>query len=303
MAPDRSCLLVPVDSFTQSRIITYVQERRCPDGGYCFYRLNEPNAGDTFYALQTLSLLGEDRRDEGTAGFLKNLQRPDGSYVSYSAALFAGRGLRLLDDSPIHDMKAFISQGIPCPDPKTRVIETVSLFDPLLTWISLFSLHRIPLPESWRTHVIGSILQFQNSSGGFGSPVTTLQDTWQATEVLLMLHYSREELGISTFIQSCEDPEFGYLGRPGARPPYLEHLYAGLRLSALLGTAPRYAGSCRAFIERGTHHSGGFVRSVFGGSPTLEFTALAVESLAILAGEKIAPGTLIDESGETFEHE
>ena len=129
-----------------------------------------------------------------------------------------------------------------------------------------------------------TILRFQVESGGFGFPKATLQDTWQASEALVMLRYPKENLGISRFIWSCEDPEFGFLGKPGSRPPYLEHLYAGLRLSALQGHAPRYAGACRAFIERCAHQSGGFVRSVFGGSPTLEFTARAVESLAILEG-------------------
>jgi hypothetical protein len=294
MAADISCLYAPIDRFARSRIISYVRERRCPDGGYCFYRLDEPNAGDTFYALQTLSLLGEKLRDGRTAGFLKGLQGPDGSYSSYSAALFAGRGLRLLDDSPNQDVTEFISLGIPCLDPKTQVIETFSLFDPLLTWISLFSLYQIPLHETWRERVIDSILRYQHFSGGFGSPIPTLRDTWQASEVLLTLDYPRENLGITRFIQSCEDPEFGYLGRPGTRPPYLEHLYAGLRLSSLLENIPRYPGACGAFLKRCIHQSGGFVRSMFGGSPTLEFTARATESLVILGDENIAPGILVD---------
>lgn len=284
MTPDTSCRIPLVTTPLHPNIVQYVQERRCPSGGYCFYRLDEPNAGDTFHALQVLSLLGEKVRDEETVAFLQGLQQPDGSYSSHAAALFAGRGLRLLGEAPLSDVTPFISCSIPCICPETQVIESFSLFEPLYTWLSLFLLHSIPFPEEWNAQITRTILRFRGEAGGFGSPSGTLQDTWQASEILVVLGYPRENLGINRFVWSCEDPEFGYLGRPGSRPPYLEHLYAGLRLSALLGTAPRYAGACRAFIDQCAHHSGGFVRSVFGGSPTLEFTAQAVESLAILEG-------------------
>ncbi|OPZ44064.1 MAG: hypothetical protein BWY93_00803 [Euryarchaeota archaeon ADurb.BinA087] len=284
MTPDTSCQIPPVTTSFHPNIVQYVQERRCPSGGYCFYRLDEPNASDTFHALQVLYLLGELNRDDETVAFLQGLQQPDGSYSSFAAALFAGRGLHLLGASPLYDVAPLISCSIPCISPETQVIESFSLFEPLYTWTSLFVLYQVPIPEEWKKQITRTILQFQGETGGFGSPSGTLQDTWQAAEILVVLGYSRENLGINRFVWSCEDPEFGYLQRPGSRPPYLEHLYAGVRLSALLGTAPRYAGACRTFIEQCAHHSGGFVRSVFGGSPTLEFTARAVESLAILEG-------------------
>jgi len=284
MTLDISCRISLVTTPFHPNIMQYVQERRCPSGGYCFYRLDEPNAGDTFHALQILSLLGEKVRDEETVTFLQGLQHPDGSYSSHAAALFAGRGLQLLGAAPLYDVTPFITRNIPRISPETQVIESFSLFEPLYTWISLFLLHRIPFPEEWNAQITKTIPRFQGDSGGFGSQSGTLQDTWQAAEILVVLGYPRENLGISRFVWSCEDPEFGFLGKPGSRPPYLEHIFAGLRLSVLLGTAPRYAGACREFIDQCAHHSGGFVRSVFGGSPTLEFTARAVESLAILEG-------------------
>lgn len=276
--------VIPVDPLRHSQISRYVRARRCKSGGYCFYRLDEPNAGDTFHALKILSLLGENVHDDETAAFLHGLQDSDGSYASYAAALSAGYGLRLLGESPRYDLTAYLSRTLPRPDPDTQVTGSYSLFEPLYTWSSLFTLYHVPIPEGWDRQLTGMIRDFQAESGGFGYPVPTLRDTWQASEVLIMLKYPRERLGISGFIQACEDPEFGYLGRVGSRPAYLEHLYAGLRLSALLTKPPRYPGACRVFIDRCAHHSGGFVRSVFGGTPTLEFTAMAVESLSILGG-------------------
>jgi hypothetical protein len=285
MALEIPCMGSPGNTPALVRTLHYVQERRCPSGGYCYYRLDEPNAGDTWYALHILSLLGEKVKDGETARFLQGLQEPDGSYASYSAALYAGRALRILEEMPIYNATRFLTRSIPSLNTTTQVIETISLFDPLLAWVSLFDLFQVSLPEDWKNQVVDSVLRFREDSSGFGSHGATLQETWQASEILLMLGYPRDDLEINRFVWSCEDPEYGFLGRPGSRPPYLEHLYAGIRLSALLRKYPFYAGACRGFIGRCTHHSGGFVRSVFGGSPTLEFTALAVEALSLLAGE------------------
>lgn len=287
MVPDTPCPGSPGTPSPLALTLRYVRERRCNSGGYCFYRLDEPNAGDTWYALRILTLLGEEVRDDETAAFLMGLQEQDGSYPSYAAALFAGNALAILGKTPRYDITRFLTRGVPRLNPKTLVIETYSLFDPLHTWVSLFGLSGVPLPEPWKDGIADSVLRFRQDLGGFGSPEATLQDTWQAAGILLMLGYPRDELGIDRFIWSCEDPEFGFLGRPGSRPPYLEQIYAGVRLSALLEKYPRYAGACRGFIDRCMHHSGGFVRSVFGGSPTLEFTARAVESLAILEGRTL----------------
>ena len=117
MTPDTSCQNAPVTTPLHPYILQYVQERRCLSGGYCFYRLDEPNAGDTFHALQVLFLLGELNRDDETATFLQDLQHPDGSYSSHAAALFAGRGLQLLGESPLHDIAPFISCSIPRVSP------------------------------------------------------------------------------------------------------------------------------------------------------------------------------------------
>ena len=289
MSPDTTCRVPPLTAPFHSNTVSYVRERRCPSGGYCFYRLDEPNAGDTFYALQVLSLLGQEVRDEETAAFLQGLQERDGSFPSHAAALFAGRALQLLGASPCYEIAPFITRSIPRISPETRVIETLSLFEPPHTWLSLFFLYGVPLPDEWRDQITTAILGFQVRPGGFGSPNATLQDTWRAAESLAMLCSQDTNAGALSFLRSCEDPEYGYIGRPGSRPAYLEDVHAGVRLSALLGTAPRYAGACREFIGRCAHQRGGFTRSVFGGAPTLEFTALAVEALAILGGGALLP--------------
>ena len=50
----------------KERTINYVTRCRCVEGGFCFYRLEEPNASDTYYALSILNLLGVDIEDDDT---------------------------------------------------------------------------------------------------------------------------------------------------------------------------------------------------------------------------------------------
>ncbi len=68
--------------------IRYITERRCESGGYCFYRLDEPNAGDTFYALASLAILDAlPRNDETTRTYLHSFQLPDGSFPNVNVGV------------------------------------------------------------------------------------------------------------------------------------------------------------------------------------------------------------------------
>ena len=40
------------------KVEVYIMERLCENGGFCFYRLEEPNASDTYFAVLTLRHLG-----------------------------------------------------------------------------------------------------------------------------------------------------------------------------------------------------------------------------------------------------
>ncbi len=265
----------------------YVRDRRCPAGGYCFYRLDEPNAADTYCALLNLTLMGEENSDEETVLFLQGLQSPDGSFPSLSAALYTLGALRLLDAEALHDVSGYVLRSYPSVNPQTEVADSLSLFEPLYAWVLLAELTGVHVSRDGRDRIASGVLSFRSRDGGFGFPVPTLQDTRMAAEILSVLGYRDETRETLRFLDICQDPEFGFLGKPGSRPAFLEHLHAGLRLSRLLGAEPRHVDACNAFIRRCAHHSGGFARSIFGGAPTLEFTARAAESLSILAGFSI----------------
>ncbi|MBU4222877.1 MAG: hypothetical protein KKA10_14905 [Euryarchaeota archaeon] len=58
----------------KEQAVNYVMERKCKEGGFCFYRMEEPNASDTYYALSILNLLANNFKDDNTAACLRNLQ-------------------------------------------------------------------------------------------------------------------------------------------------------------------------------------------------------------------------------------
>ena len=95
--------------FDVHQLVEYVESTRSDDGGYCFYRLNESNAADTFYAVYVLTAL--DRPVPGlelTADFLQQRQDSDGSFQSVYSADYVLRALDLLGVPPLFDPDDFL---------------------------------------------------------------------------------------------------------------------------------------------------------------------------------------------------
>jgi len=83
------------------KVEVYIMERLCENGGFCFYRLEEPNASDTYFAVLALRYLGVDFRNDRTIDFLKNMQRMDGSYSSIYSAYYSIKVLKLMGGARI----------------------------------------------------------------------------------------------------------------------------------------------------------------------------------------------------------
>jgi hypothetical protein len=87
--------------FDVRQLVGYVESTRSDDGGYCYYRLNESNAADTFYAVYVLTALNRPvPKPELTADFLQQRQRSDGSFQSVYSADYVLRTLNLLGVPP-----------------------------------------------------------------------------------------------------------------------------------------------------------------------------------------------------------
>ncbi|MGB9372327.1 MAG: hypothetical protein WCB79_10420, partial [Halobacteriota archaeon] len=95
--------------FDVSLLVAYVESTRSDDGGYCFYRLNESNAADTFYAVYALTALNRSVPEpELTADFLQQRQDRDGAFQSVYSADYVLRALDLLGVPPLFDADDFL---------------------------------------------------------------------------------------------------------------------------------------------------------------------------------------------------
>lgn len=263
--------------------IRYIMKRRCESGGYCFYRLDEPNAGDTFYALASLAILQAlPRGDEATRTYLHSFQQPDGSFTNVNVGHAVIRSLALAGERPAANPSAWILSSLQPPDATGRPVESSSLFEPLFQLTALCRLLRIGIPESKRDEIKNAVYRYRHGEGGFGYPRSTIIETAHALAVLAVTGDSSDPAPAEKFLQSCEDPVYGFLAVPGARPPFLEHIHTGILACSVLGYRPVVLEQCGEFIRKCCRENGGYVRSVFGGSATLENTYFALDSLRML---------------------
>jgi len=263
--------------------IRYIRDRRCPSGGYCFYRLDEPNAGDTFHALASLAMLDAlPDDDRATRRFLHSFQHPDGRFSNVSVGHAVLRSLMVLGERPRIDPTGWILSSLVPSGVGNRPVESSSLFEHQYLLTGLCPLLGIAIPADKKDGIISSVLRYRNRDTGFGYPRSTIIETGHALAILAALDYPVSPAGSREFLQQCEDPDYGFTAVPGSRPGYLEHVHAGVLACSVLGYhAPVFA-QCGDFIRKCCHANGGYVRSGFGGSATLENTYLALDALAMI---------------------
>lgn len=262
----------------------YIFERACPRGGYCFYRLEEPNPHDTYFALATLDLLQAPFDAEPTVRYLQAIQQPDGDYVSLTQAFFVLSSLQLLGLQPLFDPTAgveiFTAQLV---DLAFRPADVSTSFFYALNQLATLrtSLH-LEWQESQRTAILRAIEVFQQQAGGFGVESATLPDTYLVTRILRHLGSHVPVDAIVPFLRACEHPVFGFTGKPGTALFFLEYLWAGLALCDEISLLPTYRQACFSFLCQCQTNSGGFARTNLA-IATLENTYFAIRGFQILA--------------------
>jgi len=263
----------------RNETLRYITERRCAGGGYCHYRLDEPNAADTFYALDSLRLLDALSPDRATEEFLLGIQHPDGGYATIYAGAFVLRSLALLGSGPALDPQPWLCAMHPVPHSDARPVESLSAFERTCTHLTLCRILGIRTDGPLRDAVLRHLHARHHADGGFGHPQSTLIETAHALAIRNMLGQPPEPSRTGRFLQRCEHPVFGYLNRPRATPAFLEHVAAGVDCAVLTGRPPGYPEGCRTFIGKCRNANGGYSRSIYGGISTLENTWLAVRTL------------------------
>ena len=266
----------------KEKTISYILKRKCQQGGFCFYRLEEPNGSDTYYALSTLNLLGEMFKDEKTMFFLKNMQKKDGSYSSVQSAYYSIKGLKLLKQKPKYNPWGYIQGNIKTYNVANIPVDAISIFKPLYYLTDLCSELKIEIDEKIKNNIVNFVLHFKNKDNGFGFPRSTLLETSEALSILNNLSYQIDSLKTIYFIKKCENPLYGFSNMPNTAPSFIEHIHAGLTACMLIKHKPRYLNACAVFIRRCQNRHGGFSRAS-SGILTLENTYHAVHSLTLLS--------------------
>jgi hypothetical protein len=261
------------------RAAAYILDRTCPSGGFCFYRLDEPNPHDTYFALATLELLGLPFDDNGrTVQYLCHVQQDNGAFVSLPQAFFVLLSLKMLNSQPPHDPAdgiAFFADRLTASLRHQAYLST-SLLQTLYKLIMLRRTLQLDWPDEERGSVPQTLLARYQSDRSLG----TLQDTWLAAAVLHDFGQFQADI-LRPFLRSCEHPLFGFTGIPGASLHFLEYLHAGLMFCRLIGCAPSFPEACRSSILRCQMRSGGFARTSLA-LPSMDNTFLAVQGMALL---------------------
>lgn len=277
--------LPPLGDILKDRVLRYVLERKCLTGGFCFYKLEEPNGSDTWYALSILDLLQVKFEDRATVVYLKETQHPDGAYDSIYAAFYAIRSLSLLGDKPSLDPRPYIMSNLEHYrfDVERLPTEVISMFKRTSYLVDLYNALDMDADGPLRDNMVEFILGFQNDDGGFGHLVSTLFDTARALVMLRNLRYPIKELGTGTFIRQCEVPFYGFTDIPHTTLSFLEYVHAGVLASCLISRRPTYRDHCMGFVLNCQNRNGGFSRTMQGGIATLENTWHGIHALTMLS--------------------
>ena len=261
------------------RACRYILERQCQSGGFCFYRLEEPNGADTFYALATLHLLGRKIKSIPTRRFLLESQHEDGSFDNIYQASYTIRGLHFMGSRPRKDPRDYVAGQLAVFPVEHATLETQLKRLDILTRLCE-DLH-VKIPSRKRETMIDFILSYANEDGGFGAPYSSLLVTHYAVACLAALAFSLPSLEIKRFLQTCEHPVHGFLNVPDMAPSFLEHILGGISASRAVGYVPRYLEVCRRFVSHCQSTNGGFARSP-GGLPSLHDTYRAILALVTI---------------------
>ncbi len=262
-------------------ILKYIEERKCTNGGYCFYRQDEANSSDTYYAIAIQKLVDEKSiESSATISYLHGLQHPDGGFFSIIQAYYVINTLSLFLSSPTKDPSQFILDKYHSFHDQNLPVE-ISVFRKIYFLTSLTTTLKHELYPELKKEIISFILSFRNQDYGFGSSnLSTLTETMQAVQILNWLDFPINEINnVTRFISSCNSPHQSFTNIPGTSLSFLEYIHAGFIVSRMLSYKPKYLDTTLKLVKGCQTTLGGFSRTPYTGIATLENTFYAVDTL------------------------
>lgn len=267
-----------------NKAISYIKARECSSGGYCFYRQNEPNSSDTYFAIASGKILNEAFPvDNSTIAFLENKQNPDGSYFGIIEAFYTVLALSEIQRKPKVDTSSYILKKVDSFKIQDLPPE-ISIFRKIYFLITITRALKTSIPSGMRRNIIDFIFSFKNEDNGFGNlNNSTLLETMQALRVLTWLKCPLGRIiDTISFISSCNILPWSFTNKPNTSHAFVEHIHAGYIISDILRITPTFQKESMKFIKGCQTTLGGYSRSPFTGIATLEYTFFALDSLRLM---------------------
>lgn len=260
-----------------NRVAAYIRERQTTDGGFFFARVPPATAGDTFYALASLRLLGLEPRDPPAArawveqaGDVDYLDQPRTVYHLMKSAEYL--------DVPFERRSRWAERVLRFANPlggfgawQHLDAEVISELEPTYFAVRALSMAGIGFDHDRAAHFVH---RYRNADGGFGrAGKSTYASTCYAVAALAALGAAAGTAGATARWLHAHDAvrERGYL----------EDVYWYVMALRSLGESPANAGHVLSFVRACWHPSGGFARNL-AGIANLENTYRALQLLAVL---------------------
>ena len=272
--------------FDVHQLVEYVESTRSDDGGYCYYRLNESNAADTFYAVYVLTALNRPVPEpELTADFLQQHQGSDDSFQSIYSADYVLRALDLLGVPPPFDPNDFLQsqlEGTLSIASQPYYELSNSFLASLGKAVAILALRHDEPSPAVKTEVVEAVRRYKRPEGGFGVDHASVYSTYNAVQAL-SFSLSDSPAGVSQWIRRCEWKKGGFSQTPVNTPNYLDEIHRGLSIMRAVNERPRYPQETATFIGRLQNANGGFRRAADSGISSLENAYYALKALVELS--------------------
>jgi hypothetical protein len=262
-------------------LAAYLLRRRNPDGGFCFYSLDESNLKDTFYAVLILDRLGRLPSDDKTIKFIRSFQDPHGGFYSVDTALCALKALSVLEAEPARDAGEYATGQLK----ERRIlkdvyIERLSIFETSYYIAEMLVLtgHR-KLCEN----IADDVLRYRKADGSFGGDDPSLISTYHALSILEAADKPMGEFAATAdYINARAVQSGGFTKKPTTGLAFMDETCYGVMALELLGKKPEYLRETIDFIADCQNENGGFRRARASGISGFDTSYYALESLRAL---------------------
>lgn len=247
-----------------------MHEREHKDGGFTLYK-GIPDTKNTYYGVKILKMFDKEPYNKPkTIEWVEKLQKGrmygiQGLFYRINVLNSFNREI-IINDEYISRLNA-----------RTEFISLKVAYCHAMT-SQILKLKNLPKIAVW-------ILLAQNEDGGFGSHKSDILETYYALESLKTVGISLNNMkeDVIDFAQNCQTSDGGFTFIPDIYPPYIETIYAGIRIYEILDEKPENPDKTIKFVKRLQNKDGGFRRSKYIGISELEYTFKALYVLKSLS--------------------